>query len=308
MAINWTSIFGDFTAKGDEITFKGALVDYEQSKKGAAIGNFICDQYFGGGKISAEVTFKKAQFPTALEIIFYFDPQSRNFVSAGIGGAGYMYSVRSFTGSWTNHANVGNYNTLISNKTYKIELELKGSLVSLKVDGIKVITTNLPYNLPISQVGLWCQSEADIVVKKFKVERETPRAFVVMQFSSPYNELYEDVIKTVCTDLNLQVIRADETYGPGLIIADIVKQLEESKIIIAEISSNNPNVFYEVGYAHALNKPTILIAERNIKLPFDVSPFRTLFYENTIPGKKKIEEGLRKHIIAALSETDLSVQ
>jgi len=51
MAINWTSIFGDFTTKDDEITFKGSLVDYEQSKKGAAIGNFICDQYFGGGKI-----------------------------------------------------------------------------------------------------------------------------------------------------------------------------------------------------------------------------------------------------------------
>jgi hypothetical protein len=67
-------------------------------------------------------------------------------------------------------------------------------------------------------------------------------------------------------------------------------------------------VFYEVGYAHALNKPTILIAERNIKLPFDVSPFRTLFYENTIAGKKKIEEGLRKHITSALSETDLNVQ
>ncbi|MCW3073929.1 MAG: hypothetical protein JWP69_998 [Flaviaesturariibacter sp.] len=306
MAINWTSIYGDFIAKNDELTFKGGQVEYEQSRKGAAIGNFICDQYFGGGKITAEITFKKVQFPTALEIIFYFDPQSRNFVSAGIGGAGYLYSVRSFTGSWTNHSNIGNYATLKANKVYKLELELKGSLVSLKVDGIKAVTTNLPYNLPISQVGIWCQSEGDILVRKFKVERETPKAFVVMQFSSPYNELYDDVIKTVCEELNLLVVRADETYGPGLIIADIIKQLEESKIIIAEISSGNPNVFYEVGYGHALNKPTILIAQRDIKLPFDVSPFRTLFYENTIAGKKKIEEGLRKHITAALSETGLN--
>lgn len=308
MAINWTSLFGDFVAKNDEVIFKGKLVEYENNKEGYAIGNLICNQYFGGGKISAYITFKKVGYPTACEIIFYFDPQSKNFVSAGLGGAAYMYSVRSFIGSWTNIAVTGNYANIKANKAYHLELELKGSFLSLKVDGIKIITTNLPYNLPISQVGLWCQSDQDILVKKFKVERETPKAFIVMQFSSPYNELYDDVIKNVCSDLNLSVIRADETYGPGLIIADIVKQIEESKLIIAEISSCNPNVFYEVGYAHALNKPTILIAEKSIKLPFDVSPFRTLFYENTIAGKKKIEEGLRKHITAALTETDLSAQ
>ncbi len=127
-----------------------------------------------------------------------------------------------------------------------------------------------------------------------------------MQFSSPYDELYKDVISVVCEELNLSVVRADETFGPGLIIADITRQLEESKIVIAEISPANPNVFYEVGYAHALNKPTILIAERSTKLPFDVSPFRTLFYDNSIAGKKKVEEGLRKYIKAALAETDLS--
>ena len=77
-----------------------------------------------------------------------------------------------------------------------------------------------------------------------------------------------------------------------------------SRLIIAEISQSNPNVFYEVGYAHALNKPTILIAEKTTKLPFDVSPFRTLFYENTIAGKQKIEDGLKKHIEASLSDRD----
>ena len=305
MAINWTSFYGEFTSKEDEFIFKGGVIELEQSNKGVAAGNFICDQYFGGGKITADVSFRKVQYPTIMEIIFYYDPQSRNFVSAGIGGAGFLYSIRSWTGNWTNLAVAGNFNSLKPNKSYKIEFELKGSFATLKVDGIKALTTNIPYNLPISQVGIGCQSTGDIIVRRFKVEREVPKAFVVMQFSSPYNELYEDVIKEVCEDLNLSVIKGDESYGPGLIIADIIKQIEESKIIIAEISSANPNVFYEVGYAHALRKPTILIAERETELPFDVSPFRTLFYENSIAGKKKIIEGLRKHISAALSETIL---
>ena len=304
MTSNWTSILGEYTLKKDELTFKGKIQEYDEGQKGAAIANLICDQYFGGGKITADILFKKINYPTACEIIIYFDPKTKNFVSVGLGGASSMYSIRSFAGNWTNHSLTGEYSNLKPNKVYKLEVEFKGSTVTLKVDGITVLVTTLPFNLPISQTGLWCQSEHDITIKNFTVKKETPKAFVVMQFSSPYNELYEDVIKKVCKDFDLNVIRADETYGPGIILADIIKQINESRLIIAEISQSNPNVFYEVGYSHALNKPTILIAEKTTKLPFDVSPFRTLFYENTIAGKQKIEDGLRKHISAALSDRD----
>jgi len=304
MTGNWTSIFGEYTLKKDELTFKGKVQEYDKGQKGAAIANLICDQSFGGGKITAEITFKKIVYPSACEIIIYFDPQTKNFVSVGLGGAGSMYSIRSFAGNWTNHGLSGEYKNLKANKPYKLEVEFKGSTVTLKVNGISILISTLPFNLPISQTGLWCQSEDDIIIRNFTVKKETPKAFVVMQFSSPYNELYEDVIKKVCNTFDLNVVRADETYGPGLILADIIKQINESRLIIAEISQSNPNVFYEVGYAHALNKPTILIAEKTTKLPFDVSPFRTLFYENTIAGKQKIEDGLKKHIDAALSDRD----
>ncbi len=307
MTINWTSIFGEYILKKDELTFKGKVQEYNEGQKGAAIANLICNQYFGGGKITAEISFKNINPPTACEIIIYFDPNTKTFVSVGLGGAKSMYSIRSFAGNWTNHSLTGDYENLKSNKYYKLEVELKGSTVTLKVDGITVLVTTLPFNLPISQTGLWCQSEDDIIIKNFTVKKETPKAFVVMQFSSPFNELYEEVIKKVCKEFDLNVVRADETYGPGLILADITKQINESRLIIAEISLSNPNVFYEVGYSHALNKPTILIAEKTTKLPFDVSPFRTLFYENTIAGKQKIEDGLRNHISAALSDRDWNV-
>lgn len=304
MTTNWTALIGEYTLKKDEITFKGKIQEYDKGQKGAGIANLICDQYFGGGRITAEITFKKVIYPTACELMIYFDPQTNNFVSAGLGGAGSMFSIRSFAGTWTNHSHSGDYKNLQANRAYKIEVELKGSTVTLVVDGITLLITYLPFNLPISQTGIWCQSEDDIVIKNFEVKKETPKAFIVMQFSSPYNELYEDVIKKVCNTFDLSVVRGDETYGPGLILAEIIKQIKESRLIIAEISQFNPNVFYEVGYAHALNKPTILIAEKTTKLPFDVSPFRTLFYENTIAGKHKIEEGLKMHINAALSDRD----
>jgi nucleoside 2-deoxyribosyltransferase len=68
-------------------------------------------------------------------------------------------------------------------------------------------------------------------------------------------------------------------------------------VIIAEITPVNANVFYELGYAHALEKPTILLANRKTeKLPFDVSGYRVIFYDDTIGGKSNIESTLTEHL------------
>lgn len=85
---------------------------------------------------------------------------------------------------------------------------------------------------------------------------------------------------------------------------DIIRGIETAQIIIAEITPANENVFYEVGYAHALKKPTILLANKKDreKLPFDLSGFRVLFYENSIGGKRQVEEGLKKHLKAIFLE------
>jgi nucleoside 2-deoxyribosyltransferase len=71
--------------------------------------------------------------------------------------------------------------------------------------------------------------------------------------------------------------------------------------VIAEITPVNRNVFYELGYAQALGKPTVLLAERGKQLPFDVSGYRLLMYDNTIAGKRQVEDGLKKHLRAILN-------
>ncbi|MDQ6762054.1 MAG: hypothetical protein M3015_05435 [Bacteroidota bacterium] len=307
--MNWTAILGEFTEHKNEIIFKGKKVTLENEETRSEFATIMSDHYFSGGKISAEIMFKEvhATLATQCEIILFYDPTTRNFLSAGLGGSYSMYSIRSFTNKWENHALGGAYKNLKSKKYYKVDIELRGSRITLTVDGIIVLSTVLPFVVPISQVGLFCLGSNNISIKNYTVHSENPKAFVVMQFSSPFNELYQDVIKPICDEFKLKVLRADETYGPGLIIADITKEISESRLVIAEVSPLNSNVFYEVGYAHALNKPTILIAEKTVKLPFDVSPFRTLFYENSIAGKKLVEEGFRKHIIAVLSDKDLSL-
>jgi hypothetical protein len=164
----------------------------------------------------------------------------------------------------------------------------------------------LPFPLPRGQAGIWCAGDTEIAIKNYQVSIEPGKVFVVMQFSPPCNELYTDVILPVCRELGLSAFRADEAYGPGIIIADIAREITEAKVIIADITPANLNVYYEVGYAHALNKPTILIAEKPTQLPFDVSPYRVLLYENTIGGKAKVEAGLRKHLEAIQTQWSVS--
>jgi hypothetical protein len=121
-----------------------------------------------------------------------------------------------------------------------------------------------------------------------------------MQFSQPYEELYREVICPISAKFELRAYHAGDVFGPGIILRDIVDGLVEAKIVIAEITPPNQNVFYELGYAHALSKPTILLAECGRQLPFDVSGYRCIFYENTIGGKTKVQEALSKHFTAIL--------
>ena len=113
-----------------------------------------------------------------------------------------------------------------------------------------------------------------------------------MQFNTAeYEALFTDVIAPVCEKEGFRVYRADFTKRPCLNIADITKHLTESTVIIAEMTPINGNVYYEVGYADALKKPVILIADKNIgQLPFDVRAYRTIFYENSIGGKRAVED------------------
>ena len=66
----------------------------------------------------------------------------------------------------------------------------------------------------------------------------------------------------------------------------------------SRITPANLNVLYELGYAHALKTPTILLAQRGGTLPFDISSFRVVFYDDTIAGKARIEQDLAKHLDA----------
>lgn len=312
MPITWMPLFGEFDLSSPNvIIFKGSppTTDGQLQLPPVStpqVGILLNDQIFGGGTIEATITLSNDSNNTCGLILFY-QPATKAFVQAQLGGAPGLVSVHTFANNqWLPHGAAGQPSTLQSDRPYRFRVRAAGSFVELSVDEVRLLSATLPIPLPTGQTGIWCAGNNVIRIEEYSLSARKPQAFVVMQFSNPYDDLYSAVIKPVCEQMGLQVERADEALGPGLIIRDVERAIVEAQVIIADISPANPNVYYEVGYAHALRKPTVLIADIQTKLPFDVSAFRTLFYENSIGGKAKVESALRRHLEAILREVTLS--
>ena len=128
-----------------------------------------------------------------------------------------------------------------------------------------------------------------------------PFVFVLMPFKPQEfdQKIYFDVIKpTVEKELGICCIRSDEETKPGVINNQIFTMILKAKLIIAETTSRNPNVFYEVGMAHTFNKDVFIFnsSKKNKKLPFDIVTNRAVFYDDYEDLKKKIVENLKDHV------------
>lgn len=83
---------------------------------------------------------------------------------------------------------------------------------------------------------------------------------------------------------------------PGSINKQIVQEIHDSDLVIANLTDKNPNVMYELALRHCLGTPAIMIAEKGTELPFDINNQRTIFYVNDAKGVMVLQEDLRKSI------------
>jgi hypothetical protein len=121
--------------------------------------------------------------------------------------------------------------------------------------------------------------------------------FMLSPFSEPFNAIYDDHIKPTVEKINsFRCLRADNIYDNKPIIEDIWKSINEAKIIIAELTGKNPNVFYEVGIAHTIGKEVILITQNLEDVPFDLRHLRCIIYEYTPRGVQLLENNLENTI------------
>lgn len=289
MAISWVPLLGQAAADASEIRYI-ASGGHEGPNGGQKLFAIIKSNVeFVTGEVSFVVALNDPG--DACQIVLNHGLQNQIYV--GPRGAGYQIALFR-DGNWDFLAGSG-AGAVPAGRKIAVRVRVRGSEIDLYINDVKVCSAL--ERVHEAQLALLMQSADDFTVSEFRVVTQRPRAFVVMQFSEQFNSLYTDVIRPTCEHFGYEVIRADDVYTSGLIIQDIAREIREASLVIADITPDNPNVFYEVGYAHGIGKTTILLSDRRRdKLPFDVSGFRTLFYDNTIGGKSAVESNLVRHL------------
>lgn len=113
-----------------------------------------------------------------------------------------------------------------------------------------------------------------------------------------FKEVLDYVIRPAAAQsgFDLEVIRADDIERPGSFIKDILQQLLDAYVVVADLTTQNPNVFYELGVRHALSPRTILIAQSVDDIPSDLREYRTIVYDTSARGAATFSERFRKFL------------
>lgn len=128
------------------------------------------------------------------------------------------------------------------------------------------------------------------------------RCFVIQPFDGGvFDKRYDDVLKPAIEKAGLEAYRVDRDPGVAIPIESIEKGIRDSELCLAEITTDNPNVWFELGFAIASGKEVILVcAHREKPFPFDIQHRHVIAYQSEAPSDfRKLGESLTERLLAA---------
>lgn len=162
--------------------------------------------------------------------------------------------------------------------------------------GTSIQTAGSDSNIPVVTTVASQPSSQDRRVREF-----LDTCFVMMPFGGLFDRYYQEVYVPAIKDAGLEPVRADELFSTGSVMEQIWEPISKSKVLLADLTEENPNVFYELGLSHAAVKRVIFTAARVEDVPFDLRHLRVIIYETKEPEwspklRKQITEYLRNTI------------
>lgn len=134
------------------------------------------------------------------------------------------------------------------------------------------------------------------------------KCFIIQPFDGgQFDKRYADIIKPTIEKVGLEPYRVDEDHNSSIPINDIEDGIKNSLICLADITLDNPNVWYELGYAISANKPVVMICskDRKTKFPFDVQHRTIIEYSTESPQDfDKLKLNIEKRINALLQKRE----
>lgn len=125
------------------------------------------------------------------------------------------------------------------------------------------------------------------------------KCFVISPFGGWHDEYYDEIFCPSIRAAGLEPGRADDLFRSSNIVHDIWHLVVSSRLLLADLTDKNPNVFYELGLAHAARKPVLLLTQSMEDVPFDLRALRVITYDVEHPNwgallGENIKQGLKE--------------
>jgi hypothetical protein len=235
---------------------------------------------------------------------------SRGFF-ASIGGFQSQYSIAEIVPSekvstFSAQAAIGSTACLTKGESVTLDVRIAGNKIVVhdgREDGKPIIEYSSEYYPDGDEVQIVAWGAPHVTVSDFELYALPRVCFVSMDFQDKYRGVFEDALLETIEDIGFKALRVDYSLAPDQLTRFIQDALRISSVVVADLSSPNPNVLYEIGFSHRADIPVIQMADRKDSddggnLPFMVRNCNTIFYENVIGGEKQLREDLAKHLIA----------
>ncbi|MBU2827133.1 MAG: hypothetical protein ACYCY2_12245 [Acidithiobacillus ferriphilus] len=158
----------------------------------------------------------------------------------------------------------------------------------------------------------WSVKDTDlfrVLVRGAQPKRQKPTVFILpdhenieptlvsamMPFHHGFDRVYE-ALQAVAEEIGLRCRRADDIWENPAVMQDVVSLIDRSRVVIADCTGRNPNVFYEIGIAHTLGREVILITQNKADIPFDLRHLRYVQYLNNGEGLAALSDCLRPRL------------
>lgn len=152
----------------------------------------------------------------------------------------------------------------------------------------------------INEIRLISGSFASRSFLQHMLTKPLKQIFVIMKFNDKeMDSMYEKVIKPSGEEFGYRVIRVDEIQNSGVINQQILELIVKSEVILADLTGERPNCYYEAGFAQALGKEIIFSIKEGENKHFDIQNYRFIQWKNKSDFKKKLRIRL-----ASLTESE----
>lgn len=119
---------------------------------------------------------------------------------------------------------------------------------------------------------------------------------VMMPFEAGFNNVYA-ALQGMCGELGRRCVRADDIWENDVVMQDVVSLIDRSRVVIADCTGRNANVFYEIGIAHTLGRDVVMITQNAGDVPFDLRHLRFVPYHDNGEGRTRLTAALRARIV-----------